>query len=169
MKSIYIVCVAAVTLFAASDPTAWSKSSWGMSAGDLTAAFDPGQIVTLPDSPDNGVRITETDRFERAPLGIPSVDVAGTRFRVLFLAGNGLHQVNLTPIDPADASDLVFQQLESALTVKYGRPFTRSSETSLAQWKTPTSLIRLQFNNPKSIRLRTLWLIYSPLPKSDTL
>jgi len=165
LASLYIgtvLCGAGV--LAAADPTAWSKTSWGMSDAEIRAALEPGQVRDVAE------RLRVGDKVEPARVGIPKISIAGTDFRVYFLTDpGGLHQISLQPIDKADATDAVFHSLEAALTLKYGTPFSRAGETSLAQWKTSTSVIRLEFVALKNVPFKSLWLIYIPVPKSDML
>lgn len=164
---LYVLVVTALVAAAApaAEPTAWSKTSWGMTVPQLR------QI--LPDAIDGAgsekIRIGE--QFEAPALIVPEIEAAGMRFRVLLHLGpNGLDQVNLQPLERATISEAAFHRLELALGEKFGRPFSRSGEGAItSQWKTPTALIRLQYSQTRQIGLSSLWLIYTPLPKSESL
>ncbi len=149
-------------------PSAWSRSSWGMSPTDLKAAFEPGQVIDLKEA--TKYRVADREAFEAPMVGIPSIEIAGVDLKVSFLTEGGLHQVNLDPVTKTDSNETNLQRLELALTAKYGQPFaSKDGQTRTSQWKTPTALILLQYTDLKQISFRSLWLVYLPLPKSDLL
>lgn len=154
------------------EPTAWSKSSWGMSQDDLKTAFGGTALVEVPDAPDTRFRLRDSNTFEAAKLSIPSLSIAGYDFGVFFLFGDateGLHQVVLTPREPALAAEAMFHAVEVALTEKYGKPIiSRDGEVSFSEWKTGTSAITLQYSAMK-IGIKSLFLIYAPLKPSGNL
>lgn len=165
----YLISLAAVVAFAAApgEPNAWSESSWGMSVADLKATFR-GQVVDMEPSPETRFKLSTGE--ETARVGIPSIDIIGEKFTVLFLTEPaGLHEVYLRPLDRQHISVTLFHSLQAALSVKYGNPFSRSGEISIAQWKTKTSLIQLKYSNLKNVGLQFLDLTYQPLPVAQPL
>ena len=125
-KLLYIVIP--FLLFAAEDPGGWTKAKWGMSSSEIIKLFQPDATGVSP-------RIT-----------VPSYEIAGTKFRVLFILDKDDHldHVSLSPIEMSDSTDQLFQSLEDLLVEKYGRPW-RSEEagTTEYQWTFPTTLVTL--------------------------
>jgi hypothetical protein len=156
----------------AKEPTAWAKSSWGMTDAQIKGAF-AGEAIDLPDTGRYQFRVAGVE--EKARVGIGSVSVADTSFSVAFLtAPSGLHQVILSPVDDSAATSNLFATMQRALVIKYGTPFTNEafsdvSITVTSQWKTKTSLVELRFVEFKGMDTKILTLSYEKLPNIDKL
>ena len=133
----------------ATDPNGWRAAVWGMTEGEVLAAF-PGEVVKA--------RKPETYRDSRvATLEIPRYEVSGTTYRVLFgFDGLGyLASVSLFPFDsiaPGVAHEAAFNALEGLLIEKYGKPITTKdttpSRTSVSRertWRLPRTVITLTY------------------------
>jgi hypothetical protein len=136
-----LIAAAAIAI-AADDPAGWSKARWGMSDAQILQAFD-GQAVRA------GSRIV-----------IPSIELAGARFRVTFQpdkAGH-LHSVVFTAIDPP--TDSLAQAVEELLASKYGHPWkTQAAHTTDTQWAVGATVIQLthtHLHQPVEFQLITL-------------
>jgi hypothetical protein len=121
---------------AADDPGGWSKAKWGMTDDEILKAFD-GQVK----------RFDKVDAYQKARVGIESLEVAGVKFKVYMSPGpdDKLEHVLFTPISRDDNDDHTFQALENLLVQKYGPPWRSDddrSETEL-QWSFATTIISL--------------------------
>lgn len=169
-----ILFVSAAFLWAAPppSPSAWGKTSWGMTADQIKRAY-PGEAIDLPADGNSLFRVDGGER--NAQVGIPMTEIEGTDFRVSFLIGAaGLDNIIISPVDEASQSRDVFAKLQSALVVKYGEPFSNGTAENgigmtMSQWKTKTSLIQLRFIEISNISTNFVTLSYQRLPAGNKL
>jgi hypothetical protein len=117
------------------DPAGWSKARWGNTDLEIIKAFG-GEVV----------RFNHPDEVNHARVGIRSMDLAGTQFRVYMVPGpdDHLQTVLISPCHHADNTDAVFYKLSGLLVEKYGMPReTTEDGTTLLQWTFRTTIITL--------------------------
>jgi hypothetical protein len=153
-KNIAIIAlvVTAATATAAEEPGGWSKARWGQTDAEIIQAFS-GEVVVF-DHPDKNIR---------ARVGIESMDLAGTKFRVYMVPGpdDRLQKVFINPCSHDDETDAVFQTLEELLVQKYGHPWKSSeSDTTSLQWTFDTTVITLSRIRIPAIRFQMVHLEY---------
>jgi hypothetical protein len=131
---------------AADDPLGWSKARWGDTDAELIEAFG-GEVV----------RFAHPDPTIHARVGIESMELADTKFRVYMVLGTNdrLQQVLLLPSRLADGTDALFQSLEELLVQKYGQPWKTNEDTATnIQWTFKSTIITLsRIRIPGSPRL----------------
>src|SRR5216683_1237390 len=112
MLPVLLICLP--LLFAApavpKEPAGWSKARWGMTEQQILDAF-AGEATVLdgptPERTFNGVLVT---------VGIKSLSIGGTAYRVFFLMDpktKTLHEVNLYPLSKADVTLEEFHAMEA--------------------------------------------------------
>ena len=123
MRSIALFLVLSTVSIAADDPGGWSKAKWGMTDPQLRESVDADS--THP----------------------AAFDLAGVACRAkLTLDPDGkLRMVLISPANPADQTDALYQRLQDLLVQKYGRPWKSSEESGITelQWTFPTTVITL--------------------------
>lgn len=119
MKLTVFVLLAASVAFSADDPCGWSNAKWGMTDTEILRVMN-GQVQ----------RFTEVDPYQKARVGIPSLEFAGIKFKVYMAPGpdDRLEHVLFTPVAQADHSDSTFAALEGLLIEKYGHPWKNSDD-----------------------------------------
>jgi hypothetical protein len=148
-----MLAVSTATAAAAEDPAGWSKARWGNTDAEIIRAF--GGEVVLFDHPDKNIH---------ARVGIESMDLAGTKFRVYMVPGpdERLQRVFISPCSHDDETDAVFQTLEELLVQKYGPPWKSSeSDTTSLQWTFNTTIITLARIRIPAIRFQMVHLEYT--------
>jgi hypothetical protein len=144
---------------AAEDPGGWSKARWGNTDDEIIRAFD-GDVI----------RFDHRDEANHARVGIESMELAGTKFRVYMVPGadDRLNSVLITPCQHDDATDAVFQTLGGLLVQKYGNPWkSDEGNTTQLQWTFKTTIITLSRIRIPEVKFQLVHLQYKRKDASE--
>jgi hypothetical protein len=153
----------AAAAFAADDPGGWTSAKWGMSEAQVRAAVPAAVELTGPLDHRTFYRTNAiADDKWVAPIGIPSLDLAGAKWEVFFLFDRGkLARIELAPSEKSAAQ---FQAVEDLLAIKYGHPFDRQTTDTIivhtAQWSFPSTVIVLRHTRNPVLAIESLYLTY---------
>jgi hypothetical protein len=149
VRLILIYTLLAGAAFAADDPGGWSKAKWGMNEIQLADAFGADLIHT-------------GDPSKAIHLAV-DVALADVPFRAeLALDKDGkLAHVLLTPRRDKDADEFLFEHLQDALVLKYGRPWkSTAGHSTKYQWSFPATSITLSIFQDKELGACMISLSY---------
>jgi hypothetical protein len=153
----------------ATPPPVWRTSRWGMTKDEVLSAF-PGEAQRLSRAVPFGEARPGTGVLEgSSDISIPSYEVDGVGFRVLFgFAANALDRVHMTALKagPATCGDL-----ERAISAKHPTPPQREPmEGSLRGerivWRRPDQTITLSCAGVASLGFQKVTLDYKA-PATD--
>jgi hypothetical protein len=136
-------------------PPVWREARWGMTRDEVLAAF-PNEAQRLAAPTEFGAPQVGT-----SDVAIPSYDLDGTKFRVLF--GFQSETLNRIQLSAAKAGDDTCSEVEKSLTAKHSAPAQRENTgTSLRgqqmTWKLPDQTIVLGCAGVRSLGFQSVTL-----------